>query len=189
MVRLLRQNRAMSQDQQHPDADLHQQVESLRATVAKRGADMDSLHERADASDERADEIQTRADKAELRTDDLDARADLADLRADASEGRSRDDRLRIYDLEERGDVDRAMIAELQAEGLVSQAHAENLKAALRTSRTIGAALGIVMANRRVTESDAFKILSRASQNTNRRLRLVAHDVVTTGEVPQLPEG
>ena len=129
-------------------------------------------------SDERAsvsDDLQGQVD--DLRLSLVRTRADIDRLlrRADASE--------------ERAEIDRALIAELQAEGLIQQAHAENLEAALRTSRTIGAALGIVMTHRRVDEGDAFQILRRASQDSNTKLHAIADDVVSTGDVSWLPTG
>jgi len=60
----------------------------------------------------------------------------------------------------------------------------EGLEAALATNRQIGAAVGIVMAQRRLTQTEAFQVLSRASQDRNRKLREVADDVVFTGEIP-----
>lgn len=64
-------------------------------------------------------------------------------------------------------DLDRGLIQELQDEGLVNRERAVHLEEALRSSRRIGAAIGIVMANRRVSEDVAFEMLSRASQNVN----------------------
>jgi AmiR/NasT family two-component response regulator len=51
----------------------------------------------------------------------------------------------------------------------------------------IGAAIGIVMAAHHVSEVEAFAILNRASQNTNRKLRALADDVVTSGDASGLP--
>jgi AmiR/NasT family two-component response regulator len=63
------------------------------------------------------------------------------------------------------------------------------LREALHTFRRIGAAIGIVMANRQVTEAEAFLILSKASQNTNRKVRVIADEVVDSGNVSDLPDG
>lgn len=60
----------------------------------------------------------------------------------------------------------------------------EGLEAALSTNRQIGAAVGIVMARQGLTQTEAFQVLSKASQDQNRKLREVAEDVVFTGEVP-----
>jgi hypothetical protein len=65
--------------------------------------------------------------------------------------------------------------------------HAANLETALQSSREIGAALGILMAHRKVTQDDAFAMLRRASQNLHRKLREVAAEVVETGTLPDVP--
>ncbi len=57
----------------------------------------------------------------------------------------------------------------------------ENLNTALANSRRIGAAIGILMASRRVTEDEAFELLRQTSQRLHRKLRDVADDVVFTG--------
>ena len=119
------------------------------------------------------DELREQVTLNRADIDALGVRADEAGHRADA--------------LEARADLDRKLIAELQADGLVSAAHAEQLEEALRSSRKIGAAIGIIMANRRVTETGAFAILVSASQNTNCKLRLIAEEVVETGDVSRLP--
>jgi len=79
------------------------------------------------------------------------------------------------------------MIAALQADGILSGEHAAHLGQTLRSSRRIGAAIGIIMVSRKVTEADAFSILSKASQQANRKLRLLADEVATTGDVSRLP--
>ena len=120
--------------------------------------------------------------------DSLLSQANEARFRADAHEERSDGDRLRIDDLEARADLDHALIIELQAEGLVRNDQFVQLELALRTSRQIGAAIGIVMATRGLSEEGAFRVLSRASQNANIKLRTVAERVVYTGEVSSLPD-
>jgi AmiR/NasT family two-component response regulator len=66
--------------------------------------------------------------------------------------------------------------------------HAAHLEEALRTARLIGAAMGVVMADRKVTEADAFLILKRASQRANLKLRVLAEDVVRSGDLSGLPQ-
>ena len=61
-----------------------------------------------------------------------------------------------------------------------------HLREALGTSRRIGAALGIIMAAYKVSEAAAFGLLRTHSQNTNRKLRDVADEVVATGDVTAL---
>ena len=93
---------------------------------------------------------------------------------------------VRVDDLDVREQVDREMIAELQADGVVSKEHAQQMEEALRSSRTIGAAMGVIMASRQVNEGDAFVILRRASQDSNRKLRELAADLVqkaSTGHI------
>lgn len=130
-------------------------------------AELDELNVRADEADDRALASKDRADKAENR-------ADAAGDRVDR--------------LEHRVDIHEELIAELQKEGLVSRTHAHNLEQALRSARLIGSAVGIVMASRKVSEEAAFRTLGKASQDTNVKLRLVAEEVVRTGDVSPLPE-
>ena len=59
-----------------------------------------------------------------------------------------------------------------------------NLRVALTTSRSIGAAVGIVMTVRRESQEQAFEHLRRISQSRHRKLREIAEDVVRTGVVP-----
>jgi hypothetical protein len=122
-----------------------------------------------------------------LRADDSAARAPAAELRADAEDARLAEDRRRIAEVEGRLDVHDAMLTELQAEGLISSELAANLELALETARTIGAAIGIVMTLYGVSEVDAFELLKKASMDSNRKLRLVAEEVVLAGDAPGLP--
>jgi hypothetical protein len=112
----------------------------------------------------------------ESRIEDLERRvganhADISALseRADASEAQA--------------SIDRAMLAELQADGVLSREHAEQMDEALRSSRIIGAALGMIMAGRLVTQDEAFAILKEASQRTNRKLRDLAAEIVECGRL------
>ncbi len=68
----------------------------------------------------------------------------------------------------------------VEPEDVVSALTEENdqLKAALESNRRIGMAMGLIMGQLQVTEEQAFAALRRISQNTNRRLRAVAEDVV-----------
>jgi ANTAR domain-containing protein/GAF domain-containing protein len=61
---------------------------------------------------------------------------------------------------------------------------AENLEKALRTSREIGTAVGVLMATHKLTREQAFDLLRIASQNSNRKLADIAVEVVDTGTVP-----
>lgn len=177
----------MEENQPDGDSELQRQIDDLRARVDRNRADIDALESRADDAHQRADASDGRADEAHQRADASDARADEANRRADASENRSADDRLKIADLEARLDINEKILSELQMEGLIDRDHAVHLQEALRTSRMIGAAIGIVMASRKVSEVEAFAIISRASQNTNRKVRVLADEVVNTGDVSGLP--
>jgi hypothetical protein len=132
-------------------------------------------------------ESQRRLEELRAQVDALQARANEANHRADASEARADENHRRIDKLEVRADVDQQMIADLQADGVLSKEHAAHLEEALRSSRKIGAAIGIVMANRNVSEEIAFDILRRASNHANRRVRVLADEVVRTGDVSDLP--
>lgn len=61
---------------------------------------------------------------------------------------------------------------------------AESLGTALATSRHIGAAIGILMKTNAVTEDTAFAMLRATSNRLNRKLKDVADDVKTTGQLP-----
>ena len=131
-------------------SDLQRQVDELVAAVAANQIKITALTQRADASEQRADVAERRADDAELRVDTIEAHSV----------------------------VDREMIAELQADGLLSRAHAADLETALVSSRTIGAALGILMASRNIGLEEALLLLKGASQRTNTKMRDVAVTIV-----------
>jgi AmiR/NasT family two-component response regulator len=61
---------------------------------------------------------------------------------------------------------------------------ANHLTGALETSREIGVAVEILMANGKLTSPQTFGQLRIASQNLNRELRDIAPDVATTGTLP-----
>jgi hypothetical protein len=133
------------------DADLQRQIDELVAAVARNRADLDELTSRADASQDRADAAEHRADAAQRRADDMEAKSL----------------------------VDREMIAELQADGVLSRQHVEHMEAALVTSRTIGAAIGILMASRNIGQEEALALLKGASQRSNTRMRDLAETIVS----------
>jgi hypothetical protein len=64
---------------------------------------------------------------------------------------------------------------------------ANHLIRALETNREIGVAMGILMANGRLTSRQAFDQLRAASQILNRKLHDIAADVARTGVVPAVP--
>ena len=55
----------------------------------------------------------------------------------------------------------------------------ETLTRALQTRTEIATAMGLLMARQNITSDDAFAILRRASQRTNRKLHDIALDVLT----------
>jgi len=97
----------------------------------------------------------------------LQVRADASDVRADKSEA------LAV--------VDREMIAELHADGVLSPEHASQMEEALRSSRIIGAATGMIMASRMIDYDQAFGVLKAASQRSQVKLRQLASALVDTG--------
>jgi AmiR/NasT family two-component response regulator len=65
------------------------------------------------------------------------------------------------------------------------------LRTALESNRTIGAACGILMAALQLSQSEAFDRLRTASQSSGRKLVAVAADVLFTGALPpadRMPE-
>ena len=58
---------------------------------------------------------------------------------------------------------------------------------AVASNRSIGMAIGILMAIRRIGQDEAFDLLRRVSQRTNRKLREIADEVVHTGQLPEAP--
>jgi DNA-binding response OmpR family regulator/anti-sigma regulatory factor (Ser/Thr protein kinase) len=64
---------------------------------------------------------------------------------------------------------------------------AGQLRTALTSSRVIGMAVGVLMSSHRVTSDHAFDLLRVHSNNTNRKIRDVAEDVVLTGRIPPTP--
>jgi hypothetical protein len=62
---------------------------------------------------------------------------------------------------------------------------ANHLTRALETNREIGVAMGILMANGKLTSPQAFDQLRTASQNFNRKLHDIAADVARTGALPR----
>jgi hypothetical protein len=88
--------------------------------------------------------------------------------------------------------VDRAL-AMVERERLVEaaasrKATADHLARAVTSNREIGVAVGILMVNHGLTEEQAFDLLSRVSQRTNRKLRVIALEVGQAGAI-ELPSG
>jgi hypothetical protein len=120
-----------------------------------------------------SDELQGQIDELPRRLDTADAeRHPLVERTAAA---------------DQRADIDREMILELQADGLVSEQHARDLSVALTSSRTIGAAIGILMTSREISADDAFAILRQTSQDTNRKVREIAAEIVGAAAPSESP--
>ncbi|HEU4999200.1 MAG TPA: ATP-binding protein [Lapillicoccus sp.] len=66
---------------------------------------------------------------------------------------------------------------------------ATNLQTAVTTNRQIGVAVGVVMSREKVTSEQAFELLRRLSNRTNRKLREVAEEVALTGELTDQDAG
>jgi ANTAR domain-containing protein len=80
-----------------------------------------------------------------------------------------------------------AEIERLRSELAVARTTIANLQAALTSSRDIGPAIGILMCQHGVGAEQAFDLLRAASQNTHRKLRQIAADVVYTGSLDGEP--
>lgn len=88
-------------------------------------------------------------------------------------------------------DLAEGLLLTTHAAQAVSAAHlrdrAENLERALSSNRDIGTAVGVLMAQHKLTGDQAFDLLRIASQNTNRKLQAVALDVIDTGALDVTP--
>jgi hypothetical protein len=162
--------------------ELRQLIDALTEQVKSGHADIAALMRRADASDARAEASDVRADRAEARADASEARADKAEARADQSDVRADIGDVRVNRIEAAVLADREIIAELQADGEVSREHTKQLQEALRSTRVIGAAIGMLMVSRNLTQDQAFDVLKKASQNSNQRLRDIARLMVEGDE-------
>jgi ANTAR domain-containing protein len=79
------------------------------------------------------------------------------------------------------------LIATYGSLGLASaraREQATKLAAALENRTDIGVAMGVLMAQHRVTRDDAFNLLRVSSQHTGRKLHVVATEVADTGALP-----
>ena len=74
--------------------------------------------------------------------------------------------------------VEQARLAEIADR---NSAEVQNLQIALTTNRDIGVAVGILMTNHSLNRDEAFDLLSRASQSSNRKLHEIALEVSRVG--------
>ncbi|MDT0278003.1 GAF and ANTAR domain-containing protein [Blastococcus goldschmidtiae] len=70
------------------------------------------------------------------------------------------------------------------AVALAGAEHESNLRSGMSTRDVIGQAKGILMERYKLTADQAFGVLSRASQEVNRKLADVARELTETGAVP-----
>jgi GAF domain-containing protein len=71
-----------------------------------------------------------------------------------------------------------ASFASVALAGARHASRADELEVGLATNREIGAAIGILMATHKISQQEAFDLLSRASQRLNRKLRDIATNIV-----------
>lgn len=71
----------------------------------------------------------------------------------------------------------------------VARDSTRNLEQALKTNRTIGTAVGVLMTRLRIREREAFELLQATSQRQHVKLLEVAEAVVLTGGLPGPPAG
>ena len=77
------------------------------------------------------------------------------------------------------------MLAAHAAVALASAEQESHLRAAVSSRDVIGQAKGILMERHRLTADQAFGVLTRVSQEMNRKLVDVARELSDTGEVPR----
>jgi hypothetical protein len=93
----------------------------------------------------------------------------------------------RADDLEAQAGIDRELIIDLQADGLLLAEHTANLEEALKSSRTIGAAIGLLMGSRNLDEDQACAVLKQVSRNGNRKMRELAAALVQNARLHSSP--
>lgn len=77
------------------------------------------------------------------------------------------------------------LIAAHAAVAVASAQKVENLSRGLANRDIIGQAKGILMERHKLSADQAFELLSRYSQHTNRKLHEVAFELASTGQIPQ----
>jgi GAF domain-containing protein len=79
-----------------------------------------------------------------------------------------------------------ALLATHAAVALASTRSEANLRTALQSRDMIGQAKGILMERFKIDQAAAFELLVAVSQHTHRKLRDIAEDLTTTGQLPGL---
>jgi hypothetical protein len=116
---------------------------------------------------EQLDDLAGRIAANAADIDALEKRADESDLRQDESEAQAA--------------LDRDILTTLQIDEELTRQHVRQLEQALRTSRVIGAAIGMVMNSRRVTQDEALEVLKEASSRSNVKLRTLCAEMLRKG--------
>jgi GAF domain-containing protein len=76
------------------------------------------------------------------------------------------------------------ILASHAAVALAGAEHEENLRAGMSHRDLIGQAKGILMERHKLTANQAFGVLARVSQELNRKLVDIAHELTDTGAIP-----
>jgi GAF domain-containing protein len=79
------------------------------------------------------------------------------------------------------------LFASHAAVAMASAQEKEQLRSAIEFRDLIGQAKGILMERFKITGEQAFQVLTRVSQHSNRKLRDVATELVEHGTLPHLP--
>jgi AmiR/NasT family two-component response regulator len=79
------------------------------------------------------------------------------------------------------------MLASHAAVAVAGAEHEENLRRAVDNRDVIGQAKGILMERHKLSADQAFGVLARVSQELNRKLVDIAHELTDTGAVPHRP--
>lgn len=75
----------------------------------------------------------------------------------------------------------------LAVNAAMRQERVDNLGRALETNRRIATAVGILMAQHNLTSDQAFNVLSVASQRSNRKVQVVAEELIENGSLDLRP--
>ena len=76
-----------------------------------------------------------------------------------------------------------AVLEQLRARARSAEDRAAGLERALVSNRRIGMAVGILMCQRQLTETQAFAVLTTHSQHRNVKVRELAETVIYTGRL------
>jgi GAF domain-containing protein len=90
----------------------------------------------------------------------------------------------RVFAFEHTDERLASVFASYAALALADARRAENLQTALGNRDVIGQGKGILMERHRITADAAFQMLAEASQRLNRKLYVVADELVNTGALP-----